>query len=73
MKTVEVKLSNQTITIREPKVRDLMLMDGVKGEMKALNIMITSLAQMTEEEVLDMSVPDYKKVQEVVQDFLEAS
>ncbi len=70
MKNVEVKLSNQTINMREPKVRDMLAVDGVVGEAKKEISLLSSLTQMTEEDLLDLTMKDYGKLQKQMQSFL---
>ncbi len=70
MSTKEVKLSDQTVNMREPKVRDMLAVDEVVGEAKKEIALISSLTQMTEEELVDLSLKDYGKLQKQMQDFL---
>ncbi len=70
MKNVEVKLSKQTINMREPKVRDMLAVDGVVGEAKKEISLLSSLTQMTEEDLLDLTMKDYGKLQKQMQSFL---
>ncbi len=70
MKNVEVKLSTQTINMREPKVRDMLAVDGVVGEAKKEISLLSSLTQMTEEDLLDLTMKDYGKLQKQMQSFL---
>ena len=65
-----IKLSNKDVTMREPKVRDMVALDDVSGETQKEVMLIVSLAQLPEEEVLDMGVKDYRKLQKVAQGFL---
>lgn len=67
---LEVKLSNKNVTIRKPKVRDLVLLDSVDGEVQKEILLISTLSQLPEDEILDMDLPDYGKLQEKVQGFL---
>ena len=66
----QVTLScGRVIQVREPRVRDLMAVDDIQSEQqKAIN-MLSSLTQLTEDELMDMRIPDYKRLQDAVQDF----
>lgn len=66
----EIQLTHQAVTMREPKVRDLMIMDKVQGEAKKEVILLSSLCQLTEDEILDLSMSDYSKLQKELQSFL---
>lgn len=68
----QVTLSDgKKISIREPKVRDMVMLDDVVGEKQKEIELISTLSQLTEEEVLDMNLKDYGKLQTAVQGFLE--
>ncbi|MGL4225874.1 MAG: phage tail assembly protein [Shewanella sp.] len=66
----QVKLSSQTVNMREPKVRDMLAVDEVIGDAKKEIVLISSLTQMTEEELLDLSMKDYALLQKQMQSFL---
>ncbi len=66
----EVQLSNQTVTLREPKVRDMLALDHVEGEAKKEITLLSSLTQLTEEELVDLTMKDYGKLQKQMQSFL---
>ena len=65
-----IKLSNQTVEMREPKVRDALAVDGIESEAKKEIKMISSLTQLTEDELTDMTLKDYGKLQKQLQSFL---
>ncbi len=66
----EVQLTDQTVTVREPKVRDMLALDHIEGEAKKEITLLSSLTQLTEEELLDLTMKDYSKLQKVMQSFL---
>ncbi len=66
----QVQLSNQTVTLREPKVRDMLALDHIEGEAKKEITLLCSLTQLTEEELVDLSMKDYGKLQKQMQSFL---
>ncbi|KJY83278.1 hypothetical protein TW81_09755 [Vibrio galatheae] len=65
-----IKLSNQSVEMREPKVRDALAVDGIESEAKKEIKMISSLTQLTEDELTDMTLKDYGKLQKQLQSFL---
>jgi len=68
----EVTLSDgKKVTMREPKVRDMVMLDDVVGEKQKEIELISNLSQLTDDEILDMNLKDYGKLQGVVQSFLE--
>lgn len=58
------------ITLRRPKVRDLERMDKVKGELAKSVTLIADLAEITPDNVRDLDAEDFKRVSEVIGDFL---
>lgn len=66
----EIKLSNQTVSMREPKVRDVVALDNVEGEAKKEITLISSITQMTQDELMDLSLQDYGLLQQAAQGFL---
>ncbi len=68
MKTI--KLSTKEVTLREPKVRDMVALDDIDGEAKKEVMLIVNLAQLPYDEVMDMGVKDYRKLQKAAQSFL---
>lgn len=66
----QVQLSNQIIKLREPKVRDMRTLDEVVGEVEKEIKLISSLTQMTEDEIDDLSMKDYGLIQKELQVFL---
>ena len=66
----QVTLScGRVIQVREPRVRDLMAVDDIKSEQQKEIKMLSSLTQLTGDELMEMRIPDYKRLQEAVQDF----
>lgn len=71
-KNKQVELSNgSTINIRPPKVRDLVAVDDIAGEQQKEIHMLSSLTQLTSDEIMGMDIKDYKLLQSTVQDFLD--
>lgn len=61
-----------SITLREPKVGDLLVMDGITGD-NARNIaLIAKLADIPPSSVHALSIPDYQKLVAVLDDFFTA-
>lgn len=66
----QVTLScGRVIQVREPRVRDLMAVDDIKSEQQKEINMLSSLTQLTGDELMNMRIPDYKRLQDAVQDF----
>jgi len=65
-----ITLSNKEVTMREPKVRDIVALDDIDSEAQKEVMLIVNLAQLPEDEVMDMGVKDYRKLQGAAQDFL---
>jgi len=66
----KITLSNKEVSMREPKVRDMVALDDISGEAHKEVMLIVNLAQLPEDEVMDMGVKDYRKLQKVAQGFL---
>lgn len=66
----EIKLSSQTVSMREPKVRDVVALDNVEGESKKEINLISSLTQLTQDELMDLNLKDYGLLQQAAQGFL---
>lgn len=66
----EVKLSNKIVPMREPKVRDMLSVDSIEGEAKKEIALLSSLTQLPEEELMDLTMKDYGKLQKQMQAFL---
>jgi len=67
----KIKLNNGTeVTMREPKVRDMRLVNGIENELDREISMLANLCEMSEDEIYDLSGKDFKKLDEALQDFL---
>ena len=67
----EIKLSDgKTITMREPKARDMLIAENAESPMKQDVRLAANLCNMTEDEVLDLNIKYYKLIQEAMKDFL---
>jgi hypothetical protein len=68
---VEIKLSDgKVIKMRKPKVRDMRIVSDVDNEVEKEMRLIGNLTNMTFEEIDEMDLDDYKKLQEALMDFL---
>lgn len=68
---VEIKLSDgRVIKMRKPKVRDMRIVSDVDNEVEKEMRLIGNLTNMTFEEIDEMDLDDYKKLQEALMDFL---
>lgn len=67
----EIKLSNgQIIKMRKPKVRDMRIVGEIQNEVEKEIKLIGNLTNMTTDELDDMDLDDYKKLQEALASFL---
>ena len=46
-----------------------MAVDDIQSEQQKEINMLSGLTQLTEDELMDMRIPDYKQLQDAVQDF----
>ena len=67
---IEIKLKDQVVKMREPKVSDLVMLDKVDGEMAKMVALTVNLCQLTEDEVLAMSSKEFKPFREKINSFL---
>lgn len=68
----KIELSDgRAITMREPKARDMMIAEEAGTLMMKQDVRLAAnLCNMTDDEVLDLGLKDYKKIQEAMKDFL---
>ncbi|WOE69081.1 phage tail assembly protein [Hydrogenimonas thermophila] len=67
----EIKLSNgQVVKMREPKVKDMKLVKDVEDDFEREIKLIVNLTEMTPEEVENLSMKDFNKLDKALQDFL---
>ena len=67
----KIKLSNGTeVTMREPKVKDMRLVNGITDELDREVAMLVNLCEMSEDEIDNLSGKDFKKLDKALQDFL---
>lgn len=66
----KIKLKGKDITVREPKVSDLVMLDKVEGEMGKMVALIVNLCELPEAEVLAMSAKEFKPFREEINSFL---
>lgn len=63
----------EEITIREPKLADLIVVENIAkggGNNAVMALMIAQLSGATQPEVTELSLPDYQKCAKVVSPFL---
>lgn len=82
MNTIEVKLSrayklvgkdSETITFREPKLADLIVIENVDkdaGAHGSTAIMMAQLSGATQPEIAELSLPDYAKCDRALRPFM---
>lgn len=68
----KVKLSSgKTVEMREPKVRDMRAVKHIKDPEDRELAIFVNLAEMTEDEILDLPLKDYEKLQRAFEGFLD--
>jgi predicted DNA-binding protein (UPF0251 family) len=67
----EIKLSDgRVIKMRKPKVRDMRMVADVENDIEKEIKLISNLTNMTVEELDELDLVDYKKLQDALADFL---
>lgn len=67
----EIILSDgKKVMMREPKARDMLIAESAGSMMKQDVCLSANLCGMTEDEILDLNLKDYKLIQEAMKDFL---
>ncbi|HIP44428.1 MAG TPA: phage tail assembly protein [Sulfurospirillum arcachonense] len=65
----EIKLSNRTVTMREPKVRDIRALKDLKTQEEKEMALICNLTGLTQDELDELSLKDYAKLSKALEDF----
>lgn len=68
-KSIELS-TGVTVEMREPKVRDMMVAGEETNAERKEVLMVANLCNLTFDEVADMSIKDYKKLQDVMLGFM---
>ncbi|WP_265042256.1 phage tail assembly protein [Wolbachia endosymbiont (group B) of Melanostoma mellinum] len=63
-------ISVSELSMREPKVRDLLAIERIEGEALKEVALIANLASVPKEVVEDLCIKDYVEIQKVLKDFL---
>ncbi len=67
----EIKLTDgKVIKMRKPKVRDMRMVADIENEVEKELRLIGNLTNMSFEELDEMDLDDYKKLQKALMDFL---
>ena len=67
----KIELSNgQIVEMREPKVKDMRFVKKETDEFEKEVALLCNLTQMTKEEIDDLSMKDFAKLDEALQGFL---
>lgn len=62
-------ISVSELSIREPKVRDLLAIERTEGEALKKVALIANLASVPKEAVEDLCIKDYVEIQKALKDF----
>ncbi|MFP3022860.1 MAG: phage tail assembly protein [Wolbachia sp.] len=63
-------ISVSELSMREPKVRDLLAIERIEGEALKEVALIANLTSVPKEAVEDLCIKDYVEIQKVLKDFL---
>lgn len=67
----KIKLSTGAeVEMREPKVRDIKLVNNIKDEFDKEMALLSNLTEMTQEELENLTMQDFSKLDEALQVFL---
>jgi len=66
----KIEINGKIITVREPKVRDMMAIDKIKNDAEKEMALCSNLTGLTSDEIMEMKFKDYNKIQEVIVTFL---
>lgn len=69
MKKIELS-TGRTVEMREPKVKDMMAVGDISNEMQREVNLVGNLTGMSPDEIADLSLGDYKKLQTELTGFL---
>lgn len=68
----EIELSGgKKVTMREPKVKDIKIVSHIKNEEERELKLIANLSMIPDQEMEEMTLADYRKLQEGLSSFLE--
>jgi len=71
MQSANITLSDdKRVTMREPKVRDIRAVSSIASEEEKEIALISNLTGMMEEEIDDLSLADYAKLQDALSGFM---
>jgi len=59
-----------SVTMRRPKLRDFEAVDAIHGDIEKSVRLIANLSEMTPDEVRELDMTDYRRVNEVLEGFL---
>jgi len=68
---IKITLGDKQVTMREPKVSDLKMLDSIEGEMAKEITLISHLCEIPIDEIEVLSYPEYKPFKNAVTDFLK--
>ena len=67
----KIKLSTGVeVEMREPKVKDMRMVNGITDELDKEIAMLVNLCEMSEDDIDNLSGKDFRKLDEALQDFL---
>jgi len=66
----EIKLKDKIVKMRAPKVRDLKMVNHIEDEIEKEENLIANLTGISVDELDEMDIAEYKKLQKALMDFL---
>ena len=63
-------LNGKVVEMREPKVKDIKIVNHIKDEFEKEIALLSNLTEMTPEEIENLSMKDYARLDEELQGFL---
>lgn len=66
----KIEINGKEVTVREPKVRDVRAVAHLQNEEEKEVHLIANITGLSVDEIDDLGLKDYKKLQKELQDFL---
>jgi len=66
----KIELNNKTVTMREPKVRDIRALKDLETQEEKEMMLICNLTGLTQDELDELSLKDYAKLSKGLEGFL---
>lgn len=67
---IKIELENKTINLREPKLKDIRAVSFEKNEEEKTYLLVSNLTGLSDDELNELSIKDFKKITEALNSFL---